>query len=105
MKLFHTLPIDYYREQMRKNGFYTYWDRKLNNSTTIGIWCCDNARSSWNAGQQQQHSCMLISIDATDMNIDNRGDFLNKHNGDYFILREKFIPKEKITIVYEEETA
>lgn len=102
MRLYHTLPVEYFEEQMREDGFYTYWDRKFNDTTTLGIWCCDNSRSSWRAGQNKQHSCMTIDIDATDMHIDNQGDFLNKHNGDYYILRERFIPSDRISIVYKE---
>jgi len=102
MKLYHTLPIDYFEEQMREDGFYTYYDRKWDQDITLGIWCCDESRSSWRAGQNKEQRCMIMCIDATDMHIDNQGDFLDKGNGDYIILREKFIPKERITIEYEE---
>lgn len=102
MKLYHSLPVEYFEEQMREDGFHTYWDRRLDVDITLGLWCCDHPRNSWSAGQNKDHDCMIIGIDATDMHIDNKGDFLDKNNGDYYILREKFIPKDRITIEYKE---
>lgn len=103
MKLYHTLPTEYFDSQMRENGFYSYWDQKYpDGDITLGIWCCDNLQSSWNAGQHKSKPNTILSIDATDMLVDNQGDFLKKNNGDYYLLREAVIPKNRISVEFQE---
>ena len=102
MFLYHTLPTVYFNEQMRDDGFHCFWDRKLSKTDVPkGIWCCDNDRSSYSACQSPRSVARtMIEIDAREMSVENCGDFLNKNNGDYYILRETFIPKNKIHIIF-----
>jgi hypothetical protein len=92
MKLFHTLPVDYYQHQMRDTGFHCYYDTRYKNDTPLGIWCCDNPLSSCRACQSQDQQLITIEIHADELQVENLGDFLNKRNGDYYIIRERVIP-------------
>jgi hypothetical protein len=98
MILYHTLPVEYLTHQMRDTGFHCYWDTKLKQDTPLGIWCCDTPWNSRRACQLQDHQLVTLEINTDQLAVENHGDFLNKRNGDYYIIRERVIPLDCITV-------
>ncbi len=101
MKLYHTLPLAFYTYQMRDTGFHCYYDTKFKHDTPLGIWCCDNPLSSWRACQSQDQQLITLEITVDELQVENHGDFLNKRNGDYYIIRERIIPVDCIVALEE----
>jgi hypothetical protein len=92
MLLYHTLPLEFYKHQMRDTGFHCYYDIKYKQDKPLGIWCCDNPLSSLRACQSQDRQLVILEIRVDGLQVENHGDFLNKRNGDYYIIRERVIP-------------
>ena len=85
--------------QLKAKGFECYYDTVIENDPPLGIWCCEDPLQSLRACQTQNAQLVTIEVDCEDLATQNFGDFLGKNNGDYWIVRERFIPRDKITVL------
>lgn len=99
MKLYHTLTQENLHSQMKADGFYCYYDTVIKSDTPLGIWCCENPLQSRRACQTQNRQLVTIEIDCRDLATENFGDFLKKNNGNYWIVRERFIQSDRVKVL------
>jgi len=108
MILYHCLPRKYLTEQIKGDKFYSYHDRQpyakqRQGSGNLGIWCTEHFDTALRASQYDDDLVVLeINTDIPKrktLRYENHGDFLDMHNGDYYILREKKIPLAHVNIL------
>jgi len=109
MILYHCLPRKYLTEQIKGDKFCSYHDRQpyaQKAPGNLGIWCTEHPYNAYRASNHFHHADDLVVLEInTDipkrkqLRYENHGDFVNKNNGDYYILREKKIPLAHVNIL------